>query len=861
MTIPELVCPAGDWNCARAAVENGADAIYFGLERHNARMRAANFTMAELPRLMEFLHLRGVRGYVTFNTLVFDEEMAQAEECLRSLISAGADAAIVQDVGICRLIRQISPDFPMHASTQMTVTSAAGIEFARQLGCRLVILARECSVRDIKLIHQEFENNPGAGSGLPLEIFIHGALCVAYSGQCLTSEALGGRSANRGVCAQACRMPYQLIADGRVVDLGDRRYLLSPRDLAGLEMLPDLVRAGVASLKIEGRLKTPEYVASITGIYRHALDRIAAEAQALSGGKAGADPGHREESGSSLDAAVGALKPETRYEMEMAFSRGLHTGWLGGTNHQELVHGRFGKKRGVFLGEVVRVAGNAAYIRLQSPLKAGDGVGFDAGRPEEDEEGGRLYAVVSEGEVTRLEFGSGDVDFRRVRAGNKVWKTSDPELDRRLRQTFSGEKPRFRRAVAMKLFGRPDKVMVLEVRDSSGATVRVDSSMPLARAETQPLGIDRLRGQLGRLGGTPFRLGDLQCCLEGDVMLPLRELNRMRRQAVEQLCALRTRPPKWTLLDSDSCRQRIPDPAPPEDKTGNVELIVLVRSMKQLEAACNAGIRTIYCDFEDPKRYREAVSVFRRQTAAGGDLRTGAAGNSGANAAIWVAPPRIFRPGEEWVLRLVRSCEADGFLVRNHDHLKYFYGCRTVGDYTLNIANSLSAEYFKSRFGLERMTASYDLNVAELRALLRFAPASWFEITVHQHMPMFHMEHCLFCAFLSQGTDYADCGRPCDTREIRLRDRTGAEHGVKADAGCRNTVFSALAQTGAESLDRWIDMGVRHFRIEFLDESPELVARTIASYRRLLRREIAGAQLWRELKLLSQIGVTRGSLD
>jgi putative protease len=235
--LPELLAPAGDWECARAAVENGADAIYFGLEKFNARMRANNFTEADLPKLMEFLHRRGVKGYVTFNILVFENEMADAEQYVRTMIAAGVDAAIVQDVGMCRLIRQHSPDFPIHVSTQMTITSFAGVEFARDLGCNLVVLARECSLKEIEKIQSSqlgHDQLSTARHPLPLEVFIHGALCVAYSGQCLTSEALGGRSANRGECAQACRMPYELVADGKLVPLGDRKYLLSPQDLAGL---------------------------------------------------------------------------------------------------------------------------------------------------------------------------------------------------------------------------------------------------------------------------------------------------------------------------------------------------------------------------------------------------------------------------------------------------------------------------------------------------------------------------------------------------------------------------------------------------------------------------------------------------
>ena len=239
--LPELLAPAGDWDCAKAAVENGADAIYFGLDKFNARMRAKNFTESDLPRLMEFLHRRGVKGYLTFNTLVFENELADAESHhLRTTIAAGVDAAIVQDVGICQLIRQLSPDFPMHASTQMTITSAAGVEFARELGCNLVVLARECSLKEIEKIASETKSravgvqasDDESSAGFPLEVFVHGALCVAYSGQCLTSEAAqAGRSANRGECAQACRMPYDLIADGKPVQLGDKKYLLSPQDL------------------------------------------------------------------------------------------------------------------------------------------------------------------------------------------------------------------------------------------------------------------------------------------------------------------------------------------------------------------------------------------------------------------------------------------------------------------------------------------------------------------------------------------------------------------------------------------------------------------------------------------------------
>jgi putative protease len=290
------------------------------------------------------------------------------------------------------------------------------------------------------------------------------------------------------------------------------------------------------------------------------------------------------------------------------------------------------------------------------------------------------------------------------------------------------------------------------------------------------------------------------------------------------------------------------------------ELIVLVRNLAQLDVVLDAGVGRVYCDFEDPKRYRAAVDRFRCWSERAAVSLPDAASTGNPSRWLYVAPPRICKTGESWILKQVQSCGADGYLARNPDHLTFFAGSRLVGDLTLNVANPLTAEYFIRSYGLERVTASCDLNHVELEALLRAAPPDWFEIVLHQHMPMFHMEHCVFCAFLSQGTDYTNCGRPCDRREVRLRDRVGAEHPVKADAGCRNTVFNAMAQTGAEFVGRLLDAGARRFRLEFLDELPDQVARTLAMYQQLLRGERSGNQLWRELKLINQLGVTRGPM-
>ncbi|MGF1512379.1 MAG: DUF3656 domain-containing protein [Elainellaceae cyanobacterium] len=854
--LPELLAPAGSWDCAKAAIENGADAIYFGLDRFNARMRAENFTEADLPELMAALHRRGVKGYLALNTLIFTKELPQVEAYLRSVIAAGVDAAIVQDVGLCRLIRHLSPDFPIHASTQMTITSAAGVAFAESLGCSLVVLARECSVREIEKIRQQM----GRHVALPLEVFVHGALCVAYSGQCLTSEALGGRSANRGECAQACRMPYDLIVDGEPLNLADaqgqRRYLLSPQDLAGLPLLPELVRSGVSCLKIEGRLKTPEYVASVTQVYRQALDRLQhLPARPESGDLA---PGNVDREATPLG---GPASREEQYRLEMAFSRGLYSGWLGGIDNQALVQGRYAKKRGAYLGQVALVQRGSVTLRLDPALaqleaaavKPGDGLVFE-GSAGGHETGGRVYESSRRGDRVTLSFGKA-FDTRAITAGDRAWKTSDPELDRQVRQTYAGETPRAQQPVVLEVHGAIAAPLTLIARDSQGHVVQVQSAMPLVAAHSRPLGEPTLRKQLGRLGNTPFTLSRLDIQLDGDLMLPLSELNRLRREAVLQLEEARSRPVRWAMRAEATHGDLMPAQLSPSP--ADPALIVLVRRLDQIQAALEAGITTLYCELEDPRAYRQAVQMVRQFTPSGDRPELDSA--EGAPAEIWVAPPRIAKPLENWILDQVSRCGADGYLARNYDHLAYFAGRPCVGDFSLNVANPIAAAHFKG-LGLHRLTASYDLNAHQLEHLLRRTP-SWFEVTLHQHMPLFHMEHCVFCAFLSEGTDYRDCGRPCETHSVKLRDRAGVDHMLQADAGCRNTLFNGTAQTGAEYVHRLLELGLRHVRIEFLQEPPSEVSQIIQHYQRLLRGEIGGAQLWQTLKLQNRLGVTRGPLD
>jgi putative protease len=830
---PELLAPAGDWECARAAVANGADAVYFGLPAFNARMRATNFTPEDLPKLMAFLHEHGVKGYVAFNVLIFTDELAAAEEELRLLAEAGVDAAIVQDLGLVSLARELMPDFPIHASTQMTLTSPEGIAFARRIGVTRAVLARELSLRELAKFNE----------ALPLEVFVHGALCVAYSGQCLTSEALGQRSANRGECAQACRLPYEMVVDGVKRDLGDRRYLLSPQDLAAVEEIPELIQLGIVSFKIEGRLKTPEYVAAVTQVYRRAIDQAWESQQPQ------------------------PVSAEDRYKLEMAFSRGLYSGWMHGVNHQELVHARYGKKRGAFVGAVTAVGRDFIEVKAEAPVRPGDGVVIDQGKDTDREQGGRIYQVTPQRDgAVRLGFEHRKIDFGAVKAGDRLWKTDDPQLNRELRKSWAGEIAKPKRGLEIVVTGRAGEPLRVEGRCGE-VSVRVESAMALEAARKRPLTEESLREQLGRLGETGLELAGLENRLEGEVIVPVSELNRLRRELVEIVeKAIREKSGgserrggaisgQIVAKKHAFFTQNYETGAKKGEKVSKEEkgpiLTVLCRSLEQIGAVLRMGVSEIYADFEDIRRYKEAVELVRGR---------GPRADAGP-AQIILATPRIQKAGEQGFFRLIENTQPDGVLIRNLGALDYFKGTglRRIGDFSLNVANPLTAELLMAE-NLERLTVSYDLNAGQVLDLLRAAPPGWFEITLHQHIPMFHMEHCVFAAFLSEGTDHTNCGRPCDRHRVELRDRVGLLNPLKADVGCRNTLFNGQAQSGAAFFASFRAMNPAAFRVELLLEDAVETERILRGYQRLLAGTSTGPMIIRELNLRSQLGVTTGTL-
>ncbi len=818
---PELLAPAGDWDCIRAAVENGADAVYFGLEDgFNARARATNFDLNNIADIMRFLHRRGVKGYVTLNTLAFSDELPQLQTIVRRLALAPVDAVLVQDLGVARMIREITHDLPIHASTQMTLTSAECIAVAEQLGIQRVVLPRELSIDEIRQIHSQTK--------VELEAFVHGALCVAYSGQCLTSESLGGRSANRGQCAQACRLPYELLCDGELRDFGDQKYLLSPQDLAAFALTPQLIEAGVRCFKIEGRLKTPEYVANITRHYREAIDSAVA--------------GH----------PVQFTRRQIQ-QMEQSFSRGFSPGWLQGCDHKMLVPATSSAKRGVLLGRIEAVHFDRVTVQLEYAVQAGDGVVFDGDRANDDEQGGRVFQVFQERTaisesvdfgMVDLTFDRSNINLSRLYIGQQVWKTDDPRLTQQLRRTYETADPQRHVPLMLTVHAEPGRPLLVEGIAKNGCVCRVESEQSLEIAQKHPITVDVLREQLSRLGGTAFELLNLTATIVGTPMVPLSVLGKLRKQMVEQLDGSLPMPVVVLCRDNalDQLRHRLPIR---ETQTTTPLLTVMCRTLDQVRACVELKVDRLIADFQDIREYRDAVEIAR-----------------GSNHTILLATPRIQKPDEMGLFRAMLKHQPDGILVRNLSGLSFFrdHGVPVVGDYSLNVTNELTAAFLIEQ-KLQWLTPSYDLNRDQLMELVQSVPPQWLEVVVHQHMPMFHMEHCVFCSMLSPGTNKTNCGRPCDFHQVELRDRTGVDHPLVADVGCRNTLFNAVAQSSAEVVADLLTAGVRRFRIELLRDDTDQIRKLYSLYAQLLSGDVSGENVWRTLNAMNRVGVTRGTLE
>jgi U32 family peptidase len=827
MQRPEILAPAGSREALQAALAAGADAVYFGLdEGFNARARASNFPIAGLPDIVSEIHRAHARAYLALNTLVFESELAALEKIVRAAAQAGVDALIVQDPAVCRIARQLCPAMEIHASTQMTISSTEGAEFAERLGVTRVVLPRELSLDEIGKF--------AAKSSMEIEVFIAGALCMSWSGQCLSSEAWGGRSANRGQCAQACRHPYDLIVDGQQRPMGEVSYLLSPQDLGGFSAIQELVRLGVHTLKIEGRQKDAEYVFQAVTAIREWVDSVMA--------------------GLTDDPATRQRLSERIRDLSLTYSRGLSEGFFHGSDHQTLVEGRVPRHRGVLLGRIDSLQGKHVWVKAAEPTAdvaslqpcAGMGVVFRGARPvaQEDEQGGPLFAVDPAPGGWRLTFGRPGPDLRRVVPGDEVWVTGSPQLRHRHDpQALLGRWP-----VRLRVSGQAGDLLRVEASWDRGQSA-TSSSEPLQEARKGGLDETLLREKLGGWGGGPFQLESLDCSALGPgLFVPVSQLKALRQQLQAELeqqlrsGSVRTLSPAAVL---SNLRRNVAQTAPMQPTEAFLE--PLVRTAEQLEAVIEAGLPGVTLDWMELIGLNGAVE---RARSAG--LKVG------------LATVRVQKPGEESYDRRLQALRPDWVLARHWGAVMHFSRgehrpAAVHGDFSLNVTNSVTAAEL-IQLGLDSVTVAHDLDQTQLQALLAVFPASRLAVTLHHHIATFHTEHCVYSHLLSTGRDYRTCGRPCEKHLVELQDRKNIRHPVIVDVGCRNTVFNGMAQSCARLVPQLLSAGVRRFRLEFVRESGAETRTVLQAYADLLAGRISATEAQARVGAHEQFGVSLGTM-
>lgn len=805
MKKPELLAPAGNWEALVAAVQNGADAVYLGGKQFNARHSADNFDDVALARAVEYAHVRGVKIYVTVNILLADTELKEAVRFLYTVYNAGVDAVIVQDLGLIRLARRVIPELELHASTQMTAHNVPGALFLRDAGIKRIVLARELDLESVREIRKR--------AGVQVETFVHGALCVCYSGQCLMSSMIGGRSGNRGRCAQPCRLEYRLV-DGKGKPVADYEkvgdYLLSPRDLNISGHIPELIKAGIDSFKIEGRMRRPEYVATVTRIYRTLIDRA-------SHGKEYSVTG--EESG----------------QLAQIFNRDFTTGYFFGVPGRDMMSYKRPNNRGVRLGRVrsYNRETRRAEIELEAPFRVGDGIevwvtrGGRVGiQVSQIFTGGRKTLCAESGTVVGLELEG------HIRPGDRVFKTHDVQLMENAVKTFSSSRETRRIPVDFKVQARVREPMVLEATDSQGVTVRATTRAVAETAQKRPLTAEFLAEQLDRLGNTPFGLNKLTCDLGDNVMVPVREINDVRRRVVEKLSAARAALRKPEPLSEEIVERKLSAVMGEEvERAGSFPVLaVAVGGAAEVRAAVKGGAGLVYFSGD----------LFRsRSNVTAAEVCKARRYCSEAGVKFYLTTPRIAHDREiEQYLPFFKSlleAEPDGIMTTSYGWLpvlRQLTGLPLATDFALNVFNRQSA-LFLMEHGVSRVTLSTELTGEQIKQLAGSAPLET-EVIVHGALPLMVSRYCAVGSVLGGKRGNSACSGRCRGNTFGLLDRKGVIFPVEMDRHCLMHIYNSRELCLLDTLPYLVQAGPAVLRIEARRENEIYVARTVRIYRQVL---------------------------
>ncbi|MDF2504121.1 U32 family peptidase [Clostridium sp.] len=753
----ELLAPCGSMESLYAAVQNGADAVYLGGSRFSARAYAFNFDDEKIIEAVDYCHLYGVKVYVTVNTLVKDSEMKDISEYVKFLYTIGVDALIIQDTGLAYLIRKNFPDFEIHGSTQMTIHNGEGAQYFKDLGFHRIVLSRELSLKEIEFISKDLN--------IETEIFVHGALCVCYSGQCLMSSVIGGRSGNRGRCAQPCRLPYTLINENNKEEF--KGYILSPKDMCTLDNIEEIIKSGTSSLKIEGRMKKPEYVAGVVGIYRKAIDSVY--------------------NNSEFDYELEVKKLKQLFNRE-GFSKAYMFGNIG----KDMMSYSFPKNTGLFLGSVNK----DLTITLAEDLNIKDGVrvkndGFSVSK-----------ILINGSEIQRAHKGD------RVKlvphsyaAFDEVYKTSDMMLLDNLYNSFRdayGKKIDIDIQCKFKI-DEPFEVMC----HYNGKAFKVTGDL-VQKAIKKPLEKIKLEENLIKTGNTPFRIQNIDFLIYEEGFLPLSAVNAVRRNLTHDIIDYEYKKSKRVLSKGLDFNR--------EEKTDKSmeKLMVSVENLEQLNTCIDSGVKAVIIDLFHRKNNISIENI--------------------NNVDVYLRVPNIIKEEFDFICSVIDDNinRIKGIVTANAGIInRYKNNIDIIGDYKLNLFNKYALDFYSK--DLSGSYISIELNRNEIMNLIKNSPIPCGMI-IYGKFEVMVSEYCPIGSTLGGKCTQLNCNNKCDTGEFKLKDRIGEEFIVKTDKFCRSHIYNSVPLNLIPNLRDINSIGNINHRIDFVDEKKDEVIEILEAY-------------------------------
>lgn len=792
----ELLAPVGSFEALKAAVQNGANAVYLGGKDFGARASANNFDRDELKEAVKYAHIRGVQVFVTTNTLRKENEIEDFLEYAKFLYDIDVDAIILQDIGMARLIKRELPDFELHASTQMVAHSLEDVKYLESVGFDRVVLAREVTVEEIKYICDNCKAD--------IEVFVHGALCVCYSGQCLMSSMIGNRSGNRGRCAQPCRQRYELIDvyTGEVVNSnGD--YLLSPRDLNAIEEIDKVIDAGVHSLKIEGRMKRPEYVATVIDGYRKTIDEYLAT--------------------NKLN-----VSDETINDLYTIFNRKFTKGLLLGDVGKDMMNSQLPNNQGLYVGTVVDYNKKAKRlkIKLANTLKKGDGINLGGGTIGRIIKNGNIETIGYKGETIELDF------VGEARKGQIVFKTSDSELMDRVQATFTQDKEFVKNIIDAKITIKLGQKPILTLKDRHSNEATIEGDKIVEEAMKVALSKEKVETQLRKLGNTPYELDLLEIELDDNVSLPISLLNQMRRDCIELLDKERV-----SIKNRKYKNKTVKYKPVLYNRNKQQGISVKVKNLEQLESALECGVDRIY--YEDTNTIDKGMSLAMKY-----------------NKKVIYSAPRIIRNKEYNHLAEANNAGVESVQVGNYGSIDYFKDKKLNIDYYLNAFNSETINYYKE-IGADTLCISQELNINEIKETIKYTDIN-IESVVYGYTPLMITEYC------PMGVIVRDCKKDkrvakCKESIYALRNSKGDEFRVSQDIFCRSTIYNSNVTCMLDNLYELHEIGINVLRLDFTLEDKETVKEVIEAYQEVLSNDYKlGTKATKLYNKLDEKGTTAG---